>query len=417
MAKPPRVFISYSHDNTAHIDWVLKLATDLRAAGIDANLDQWGLHPGQDIVSFMERSIRESDRVILICSNSYVEKANSGQGGVGYERLIISADVVADIDTRKFIPIIRNNDSANKAPHFLGARFYLDFNLNSVYKEQFDNLIREIHQAPALEKPPLEPTPFLKQEFEKIQTRIAFHAGETAEAIWSDPWFGAERNKAQEGLKKIGLKGAMELNFALSSSITKKQTELLESAHKSQIHTFGWPIGVVLANRDEYRPKPRVDGIATEIAIGERESYDYWALRQNGDFFLLQSYFEDMRRPNSIFFNTRIVRVTESLLYCRNLYTNLGLDSDIIVAIRVTHQGLRDRELTTSSPNRIVIPETTSEDICGSELTIHLGDIDKNLHDNVIKLTEPLFVLFNYKEFPKNVYAGIIDDFVAGKIY
>jgi histidyl-tRNA synthetase len=36
----PSVFISYSHDSAEHKAWVLKLATDLRAAGIDASLDQ-----------------------------------------------------------------------------------------------------------------------------------------------------------------------------------------------------------------------------------------------------------------------------------------------------------------------------------------------------------------------------------------
>ncbi|MBF0563806.1 MAG: toll/interleukin-1 receptor domain-containing protein [Nitrospirae bacterium] len=36
----PIVFLSYSHDTDAHKEWVLKLATDLRAQGVDARLDQ-----------------------------------------------------------------------------------------------------------------------------------------------------------------------------------------------------------------------------------------------------------------------------------------------------------------------------------------------------------------------------------------
>ena len=31
----PKAFISYSHDSPAHREWVLKLAKDLRAAGVD----------------------------------------------------------------------------------------------------------------------------------------------------------------------------------------------------------------------------------------------------------------------------------------------------------------------------------------------------------------------------------------------
>jgi hypothetical protein len=41
MAVPVRVFVSYSHDSDPHRAWVLKLATDLRANGVDATLDQW----------------------------------------------------------------------------------------------------------------------------------------------------------------------------------------------------------------------------------------------------------------------------------------------------------------------------------------------------------------------------------------
>jgi hypothetical protein len=50
-----------------------------------------------------------------------------------------------------------------------------------------------------------------------------------------------------------------------------------------------------------------------------RASYDYWALRENGVFYLLQSLFEDDRDANAIFFNSRLVRVTESLLFAANL--------------------------------------------------------------------------------------------------
>ncbi|MBL0171692.1 MAG: toll/interleukin-1 receptor domain-containing protein [Gemmatimonadaceae bacterium] len=38
----PIVFVSYSHDTPNHKDWVLRLATELRALGIDTILDQWG---------------------------------------------------------------------------------------------------------------------------------------------------------------------------------------------------------------------------------------------------------------------------------------------------------------------------------------------------------------------------------------
>src|SRR5262245_19864402 len=127
MSNAPRVFISYSYDSDAHKGWVLKLASDLRSAGVDATLDQWDLSPGQDVVAFMTNGIASADRVILVCSDKYVTKSEAGKGGVGYERLIVTAELVQTIDTKKFLPIVRNNGTANKIPNFLGPRLYVDF--------------------------------------------------------------------------------------------------------------------------------------------------------------------------------------------------------------------------------------------------------------------------------------------------
>lgn len=35
----PKVFVSYSHDNEEHKEWVLQLATRLRSNGVDIILD------------------------------------------------------------------------------------------------------------------------------------------------------------------------------------------------------------------------------------------------------------------------------------------------------------------------------------------------------------------------------------------
>lgn len=88
--RAPKVFVSYSHDSPDHKKWTLKLATDLRGHGIDVTLDQWDLAPGQDVSMFMQKGISGSDRVLMICSAAYVEKAEAGTGGVGFERLIVT---------------------------------------------------------------------------------------------------------------------------------------------------------------------------------------------------------------------------------------------------------------------------------------------------------------------------------------
>jgi hypothetical protein len=158
--RAPIAFISYSHDSATHKAWALKLASDLRAQGIDVVLDQWDLAPGQDLSLFMQKGIADADRVLMICSSSYIKKAEAGQGGVGYERLIVTAEVIQSIDTKKFIPIVRGNSESNKVPAFLGPRLYLDFENDAEYGTRLQELARELHGTPAVAKPPLGPNPF-----------------------------------------------------------------------------------------------------------------------------------------------------------------------------------------------------------------------------------------------------------------
>ena len=160
MAEHPKVFISYSHDSPDHRRWVSELGAELRHNGIDAILDQWDLGPGDDVTQFMERGIMDSDRVLVVCTDQYVRKANAAEGGVGYERMIVTAQLVQNLGTNKFIPVIRQASGKEKAPTFLGTRVYIDFRNENQFESEFDKLIHELHRVPVAEKPPLGKNPF-----------------------------------------------------------------------------------------------------------------------------------------------------------------------------------------------------------------------------------------------------------------
>ena len=162
MAEHPKAFISYSHDSPEHKRWVSELGTKLRHNGVDVILDQWDLGPGDDVTQFMERGIIDSDRVLVVCTDQYVRKANAAEGGVGYERMIVTAQLVRDLGTDKFIPIIRQASGQEKTPTFLGTRVYIDFRNHSQFESEFDKLIHEIHRVPIVQKPPLGKNPFAK---------------------------------------------------------------------------------------------------------------------------------------------------------------------------------------------------------------------------------------------------------------
>lgn len=420
----PVVFISYSHDSTEHSDWVERLATDLRRRGVDVLLDVWELQLGQDIGAFMYKSIAAANRVLLVCSDTYVQKADAGSGGVGYESLIVTGEVVQSIDTRKFIPIIRNCKGPSRLPKFLGHRLWLDFEHDAAYYSSLESLARELLGTPAKPKPPLGANPYAEEgTAASLPERAAGPTGllPSGLPVLDDHWHTKELATAQAGLGSLGLIGAMELRFAPHAPLLKSQVELLTAVRASQIETFGWPIGIVAENKGEFAPRPFTGGIRAEISIKKdqlygRESYDYWALRTSGDFVLLQSLFEDMRAEGQIFFNTRIVRVTEALLFAEKLYSELGAGTSTGISIRVAHQGLKNRTLSSAGPRRYIRSRVCHEERSQTEIAVTLSDIRPNLPTHVRRLLEPMFMLFEFADFKHAIYEDIARKFEAGQL-
>jgi hypothetical protein len=156
----PKVFISYSHDSQEHKLWILELATRLRSCGVDAILDQWDLGPGGDLPHFMEQNLVAASKVLMICTERYIEKANAGIGGVGYEKMIVTADLMRNIDATRVIPIIRQQGTFN-LPIFLGSKYFIDLSTKDQFESGFDQLLRSLLKAPLFLKPPLGVAPHL----------------------------------------------------------------------------------------------------------------------------------------------------------------------------------------------------------------------------------------------------------------
>jgi hypothetical protein len=167
----PKAFISYSHDSMNHKRWVLELASRLRNNGIDAILDQFELQPGDDIPQFMEKHLSDCNKILMICTDNYVAKANKGEGGVGYEKMIITSNLMKRIDENKIIPIIRQLDSAN-VPTFLKSKLYIDFCSDEDFEFSYDELVRTIHNSPLFPKPPVGNNPFKQIQKEDQEENI-----------------------------------------------------------------------------------------------------------------------------------------------------------------------------------------------------------------------------------------------------
>jgi MinD-like ATPase involved in chromosome partitioning or flagellar assembly len=110
-----------------------------------------------------------------------------------------------------------------------------------------------------------------------VATRLDWHKALEGQELAPPPtakireldteWLARHHETAIARLASAGLSGCMEIcHICLDSFIEKSHQELLSAATQAVIHTSGWPIGIVLDNRDEYRPRPTNEGILASIS-------------------------------------------------------------------------------------------------------------------------------------------------------
>ena len=162
----PKVFISYSWESKEHSDWVNFLADKLLADGIEAIIDSYDVSPGDRLPKFMESSIRDSDYVIIICTEEYKRKANNREKGVGYESHIISAELYNNHNDRKFIPVIRQGDFNSALLTYLDGKLAIDLRGNPFNEDSYKDLIASIFKVK--KKPKVGIRPYYLDEYEPI---------------------------------------------------------------------------------------------------------------------------------------------------------------------------------------------------------------------------------------------------------
>jgi hypothetical protein len=168
----PKVFISYSPTSEEYKKKIREFAKMLRSHGIDATIDEWELAGGKDINVFMEKKIRDSDKVVIACDKNYSEKANNRSGGAGIETYIISPEVYSKHDQTKYIPVIfeKDIDGIAYVPDYLKTRYYYDFtDANMKYSEEM--LIRDIFGKPKYTKPPMGEVPLYISEYDEVDPK------------------------------------------------------------------------------------------------------------------------------------------------------------------------------------------------------------------------------------------------------
>lgn len=158
-----KIFISYSWGNSEHQEWIVNLATRLMNDTIDVVLDRWSLKDGHDIFSFMEEMVKSDEifRVLIISNKKYSEKADIREGGVGTETQIITPSIYSKEKQEKFIPIVIERDENGEPylPIYLKSRKYIDFSRIETFEDSYEELLRNILEAPSLPKPKIGTKP------------------------------------------------------------------------------------------------------------------------------------------------------------------------------------------------------------------------------------------------------------------
>ncbi|ELH9057149.1 toll/interleukin-1 receptor domain-containing protein [Escherichia coli] len=166
------LFISYAWTSDSHREWVRLLASHLDLIGYTVKIDE-AVRYGSSLSGFM-REVIETDHVLLIVDDNYVERANNNpNSGVGIENKWISDAFMEKPSTWLSVIFVRNPE--RKLPKWLEGHNpkWFDFNSNSDRNEfpgsmQIDAIWRWIEGLPADKKYSI-PLPVYRQRIARLE--------------------------------------------------------------------------------------------------------------------------------------------------------------------------------------------------------------------------------------------------------
>jgi len=193
--------------------------------------------------------------------------------------------------------------------------------------------------------------------------------------------------------------------------------QLKQAVDKSAIHTFGWPVAAVIYNQGS-EPKAVPGGIEARFSTeGHR---DFWSLKRSGEFYFIGELFENNRRPNHVFIDTRTNRIAEAFLRVGKLYSTLGVSNDENIFFLVRHGNIKGKILGAGNTARIFpferksnVNEIKTEFSIPLREMLELEPLKKHVHAAVRDLAE-MFDMFNPDKI--SFTDPIVEAFVAGKI-
>jgi hypothetical protein len=144
-----RVFTSHTSKTEEAVEWVKSLALYLIEQGDQARLDRFHLRHGMDLPQWMCNELALAKKVVVVCDETYKQKADGRLGGVGWETMIIQGDLASlPPDTTKYQVVVRADELDKGLPMYLKTRYA--FHAPSIEREQAfrEDLLKELLDLP-----------------------------------------------------------------------------------------------------------------------------------------------------------------------------------------------------------------------------------------------------------------------------
>jgi hypothetical protein len=167
---PPRVFISYAHedDGGAHQEQVRTLWRLLRRMGIDARLDLLAAEEPQDWALWTHHEYRSADHVLIVASPAYKRRSEGtetpGTGaGVIWEARLVRGEIYARPDDwfRRILRVVLPGGSRDDLPDYLGGHATTCYTVDPLTPEGAEPLVRYLTGQPYEIDSPVGPVPLL----------------------------------------------------------------------------------------------------------------------------------------------------------------------------------------------------------------------------------------------------------------
>jgi hypothetical protein len=168
---PPRVFVSYAHENAEHIAQVLRFCRLLRGNGIDAWLDRYDSNERRDWYAWYLNQVTGADYVLIVASPGY-HAAGDGNGpatsrrGVQTEAAHLRDLLHADRPTwiRRLLPVVLPGRSVHEIPLFLQPSCADHYVITELTTAGITGLLRTLTRQPVHPPPDLGPVSLLPPE-------------------------------------------------------------------------------------------------------------------------------------------------------------------------------------------------------------------------------------------------------------